>query len=151
MANYYSGTKGSLFVGDADSSIDTAADEVAKVRSWSFSASTSTLETVSLGDHDRTIISGISSASGSASIYYYATSTTGNNNSGVLSSKIIDTIIPSSSGERPKVRFRLQSDANHRIDFDAVITNFSMTNAVGEVMSANVEFDVDGIPLNNDF
>lgn len=151
MANYYSGTKGSLFVGDADQGISTAQDEVAKVRSWSFSASTSTLETVSLGDFDRTIISGISSASGSASIYYYAATTTGSKNSGVLSSNIIDTIIPSSTQERPKVRFRLQSDSNHRIDFDAVITNFSMTNAVGEVMSATVEFDVDGIPVNNKF
>ena len=151
MAHYYSGTKGKLFVGDADEGISVAQDQVAKVRSWSFSASTSTLETVSLGDFDRTIISGISSASGSASIYYYADTTTGENNSGVLSSKIISTIIPSSSKERPKVRFRLQSDANHRIDFDAVITNFSMTNAVGEVMSANVEFDVDGIPLAQRF
>ena len=151
MAHYYSGTKGTLFVGDADSAIDPTADEVAKVRSWSFSASTSTLETVSLGDFDRTIISGISSASGSASIYYYAADTSATNNSGVLSTKIIDTIIPSTSIERPKVRFRLQSDAHHRIDFDAVITNFSMTNAVGEVMSANIEFDVDGIAPFNRF
>ena len=151
MANYYSGTKGKLFVGDADQNIDTAQDEVAKVRSWSFSVSTSTLETVSLGDFDRTIISGISSASGSASIYYYADTTTGIKNSGVLSSKIISSIIPTTSQERPKVRFRLQSDNQHRIDFDAVITNFSMTNAVGEVMSANVEFDVDGIPLAQRF
>ena len=151
MANFYSGSKGRLYVGDASEAITTSEDEVVKVRSWSFTLNTAVLETVSLGDHDRTIISGISSASGSASIYYYATSTTGTSNSGVLSSKIIDTIIPSSTGERPKVRFRLQSDAKHRIDFDAVITNFSMTNAVGEVMSANVEFDVDGIPLNNDF
>ena len=146
MANYYSGSKGRLFVGDAETAIDTAADEAVKVRSWSFTVNTAVLETVSLGDHDRTIISGISSGSGSASIYYYAESTTEQNNSGVLSSKIISTILPSSSSERPKVRFRLQADDNHRIDFDAVITSFSMTNAVGEVMSADISFEAHGAP-----
>ena len=151
MANYYSGSKGKLFVGDAETSIDTAADEAFKVRSWSFTVNTAVLETVSLGDHDRTIISGISSGSGSASIYYYAESTTEQNNSGVLSSKIISTILPTSSSERPKVRFRLQADDNHRIDFDAVITSFSMTNAVGEVLSADVSFDIDGRSHSNRF
>tara|TARA_Y100000114_G_scaffold123407_1_gene118967 strand:- start:245 stop:700 length:456 start_codon:yes stop_codon:yes gene_type:complete len=151
MANFYSGSKGKLFVGDADEGISVAADEVAKVRSWSFTVNTAVLETVSLGDHDRTIIPGISSGSGSASIYYYAETTTGENNSGVLSSKIISTIITSTSKERSRVRFRLQSDADHRIDFDAVITSLNMTNSVGEVLSANVNFDIDGIAHFNKF
>ena len=151
MANFYSGSKGKLFVGDADEGISVAADEVAKVRSWSFTVNTAVLETVSLGDHDRTIIPGISSGSGSASIYYYAETTTGENNSGVLSSKIISTIITSTSKERSRVRFRLQSDADHRIDFDAVITSLSMTNSVGEVLSADVNFDIDGIAHFNKF
>ena len=151
MANFYSGSKGKLFVGDADEGISVAADEVAKVRSWSFTVNTAVLETVSLGDHDRTIIPGISSGSGSASIYYYAETTTGENNSGVLSSKIISTIITSTRKERSKVRFRLQSDADHRIDFDAVITSLSMTNSVGEVLSADVSFEIDGIAHFNKF
>ncbi len=151
MANFYSGSKGKLFVGDADEAISVAQDQVAKVRSWSFTINTAVLETVSLGDHDRTIIPGITSGSGSASIYYYAETTTGEKNSGVLSSKIISTIMPDSSGERSKVRFRLQSDADHRIDFDAVITSLSMTNSVGEVLSADVNFDIDGIAPFNKF
>ena len=150
MANFYSGSKGRLYVGDASEAITTSEDEVVKVRSWSFTLNTAVLETVSLGDHDRTIIPGISSGSGSASIYYYAETTTGENNSGVLSSKIISTIMPSSS-EKQKVRFRLQSDNNHRIDFDAIITSLSMTNAVGEVLSADVSFDIDGNAHNNKF
>lgn len=150
MANFYSGSKGKLFVGDANQAITSSEDEVAKVRSWSFTLNTAVLETVSLGDHDRTIIPGISSGSGSCSIYYYAETTTGENNSGVLSSKIISSIMPSSS-ERPKVRFRLQSDGNHRVDFDAIITNLTMTNSVGEVLSANVDFDIDGNAHGNKF
>ena len=150
MANFYSGSKGKLFVGDADEGISVAQDQVVKVRSWSFTINTAVLETVSLGDHDRTIIPGISSGSGSCSIYYYAETTSGENNSGVLSSKIISAIMPSSS-ERPKVRFRLQSDGNHRVDFDAIITSLTMTNSVGEVLSADVSFDIDGNAHGNKF
>tara|TARA_Y100000114_G_C11623682_1_gene260896 strand:+ start:34 stop:486 length:453 start_codon:yes stop_codon:yes gene_type:complete len=150
MANFYSGSKGRLYVGDASEAITTSEDEVVKVRSWSFTLNTAVLETVSLGDHDRTIIPGISSGSGSASIYYYAETTTGENNSGVLSSKIISAIMPSSS-EKQKVRFRLQSDNNHRVDFDAIITGLTMTNSVGEVLSADVSFDIDGNAHSNKF
>ena len=150
MANFYSGSKGKLFVGDASQAITSSEDEVVKVRSWSFTLNTAVLETVSLGDHDRTIIPGISSGSGSCSIYYYAETTSGENNSGVLSSKIISAIMPSSS-ERPKVRCRLQSDGNHRVDFDAIITSLTMTNSVGEVLSADVSFDIDGNAHGNKF
>ena len=150
MANFYSGSKGKLFVGDASQAITSSEDEVVKVRSSSFTLNTAVLETVSLGDHDRTIIPGISSGSGSCSIYYYAETTSGENNSGVLSSKIISAIMPSSS-ERPKVRFRLQSDGNHRVDFDAIITSLTMTNSVGEVLSADVSFDIDGNAHGNKF
>jgi len=151
MAKFYSGQDGKLFVADGVQTIDTAADEIAKVRSWSFTVNTSVLETVSLGDFDRTLISGITSTTGSCSIYYYADDVTAENNAGNLSPRIIDKIIPSTSGERPKVRFRLQVDANHRIDIDAVITSFAMTNSVGEVMAADVSFEADGKPSSIKF
>ena len=40
---------------------------------------------------------------------------------------------------------------NHRIDFDAIITSLSMTNSVGEVLSADVSFDIDGNAHGNKF
>ena len=151
MAKYYSGQDGKLFVANGVETIDSNSDEIAKVRSWSFTVNTSVLETVSLGDFDRTIIPGITSTTGSCSIYYYADNTTGENNANRLSPRIIDKILPNTSGERPKVRFRLQADANHRIDIDAVITGFDMTNSVGEVMAANVSFEADGKPSSIKF
>ena len=151
MAKFYSGQDGKLFVADGVNTIDTAADEIAKVRSWSFTVNTSVLETVSLGDFDRTLISGITSTTGSCSIYYYADDVTSENNANNLSPRIISKILPDTSGERPKVRFRLQVDANHRIDIDAVITSFAMTNSVGEVMSADVSFEADGKPSSMKF
>ena len=151
MSKFYSGQDGKLFVADGVNTIDTAADEIAKVRSWSFTVNTSVLETVSLGDFDRTIIPGITSTTGSCSIYYYADNTSGTNNANRLSPRIISKILPDTSGERPKVRFRLQVDSNHRIDIDAVITSFDMTNGVGEVMAANVSFEADGKPSSMKF
>ena len=151
MAKFYSGQDGKLFVANGVHTIDTAADEIAKVRSWSFTVNTSVLETVSLGDFDRTLISGITSTTGSCSIYYYADDVTSENNANNLSPRIISKILPDTSGERPKVRFRLQVDANHRIDIDAVITSFAMTNSVGEVMAADVSFEADGKPSSMKF
>ena len=147
MSKFYSGQDGTLFIDNEGSDIDTG-DEAAKIRSWSLTVNTSVLETVSLGDFDRTIIPGITSITGSASIYYYADNTATGNNANRLSPRIISKILPTTSGERQKVRFRLQVDSNHRIDIDAVITSFVMTNSVGEVMAADVSFEADGLPKN---
>ncbi len=62
---FYSGQDGKLY-------IDGSASEAAKVVSWSFSASQSTLDTTSLSDTDRTLIEGIRSISGSCQIYYHS-------------------------------------------------------------------------------
>ena len=150
MSKFYSGQDGVMLATNADSALQHT-DKIAKVRSWSFTINTSVLETVSLGDFDRTIIPGITSTTGSASIYYYAEATGNSHNSGLLSTKILDKILPRSgdtpnSSERPKVKFRLEVDANHYIDIQGVITSFAMTNSVGEVMAADVSFEADGIP-----
>jgi len=155
MAKYYSGQDGKLFVDGANDNINST-DEVAKVRSWSFTLNTAVLETVSLGDFDRTIIPGISSVTGSCSIYYYAESTGASHNSGRLSSEILNAALPRSgnnpiSRERSKIRLRLQVDSKHFIDLKAVITSVSMQNSVGEVMAAEVNFEGDGIPIGTTY
>ena len=153
MSKFYSGQDGKLFVDEENLGISNT-DEIAKVRSWAFTINTAVLETVSLGDFDRTIITGMTSTTGSASIYYYAESTSGSHNSGRLSSFILDRILPRSgntpsSEERAKVKLRLQVDSNHYIDMKAVITSFVMTNSVGEVMAADISFEADGIPTES--
>lgn len=155
MSKFYSGQDGKLFVDNENNGIQVT-DQVAKVRSWSFTINTAVLETVSLGDFDRTIIPGITSTTGSASIYYYAEATNASHNSGRLSNRIIDRILPRSSNtpsssERAKVKFRLEVDSKHYIDMNAVITGFTMSNAVGEIMAADVSFEADGIPLESTY
>jgi len=160
MSKFYSGQDGQLFVNNENETIQ-ATDQIAKVRSWSFTINTSVLETVSLGDFDRTIIPGITSTTGSASIYYYADSPNNPRNANgpnqLLSDQIIQKILPRSSSNtgipsselRPKVKFRLGVDAKHYIDIKGVITSFSMTNSVGEIMAADISFEADGIPTEN--
>ena len=65
MAGFYSGQDGRLYVND---------NFVSKVRSWSFTVNQAVLETVSLEDTDRTLIPGIRSVTGNASLYYYQSS-----------------------------------------------------------------------------
>ena len=155
MSKFYSGQDGKLFVDEQNNSIQNG-DGVAKVRSWSFTINTAVLETVSLGDFDRTIIPGMTSTTGSASIYYYADSTSATHNSGRLSTFILDKILPRSgntpsSEARAKVKLRLQVDSNHYIEMKAVITSFAMTNSVGEVMAADISFEADGIPTESKY
>ena len=155
MSKFYSGQDGKLFVDEQNNSIQNG-DGVAKVRSWSFTINTAVLETVSLGDFDRTIIPGMTSTTGSASIYYYADSTSATHNSGRLSTFILDKILPRSgntpsSEGRAKVKLRLQVDSNHYIEMKAVITSFAMTNSVGEVMAADISFEADGIPTESKY
>ena len=151
MANFYSGQDGQLFV-------DNAASPVAKVRSWSFTASQAVLETVSLEDTDRTIIPGIRSITGSCSIYYYSESGSNTGEGGV--STLLQKFVKPSGGstagtakttKASNVRLKLLIDDGSTdkrfIDFYAYITSLSMTNAVGQVLAADISFEVDGAPL----
>ena len=145
MAGFYSGKEGQLFIDGT---------QVAKVRSWSFSFNQAVLETVSLEDTDRTIIHGIRSYTGSASVYYYQDVAGGG--AGQLSTLINNIIKTGSSAgdgvnaESVAMTFRLKikdgSTAGRFIEFQAIPTSFSITSAVGEVTAADISFEVNGAP-----
>ena len=147
MAGFYSGKEGQLFIDGT---------QVAKVRSWSFSFNQAVLETVSLEDTDRTIIHGIRSYTGSASVYYYQDVAGGG--AGQLSTLINNIIKTGSSAgdgvnaESVAMTFRLKikdgSTAGRFIEFSAIPTSFTMTSAVGEVTAADISFEVNGAPTN---
>ena len=149
MAGFYSGQDGRLIVNDST---------VAKVRSWSFTANQAVLETSSLEDTDRTLIPGIRSVTGSCSLYYYQETAGGTTDTGTLLSNLI-TANSGSGGEqgggtKSTVKFELKVlDGNNdrSITFYAYITSLSMTNSVGEVLSADVSFEVNGAVTGLDF
>ena len=148
MSGFYSGKEGQLFIGG---------DPVAKVRSWSFTFNQAILETVSLEDTDRTIIPGIRSYTGNASIYYYQDNAGGG--SGALSTLIngmIKTAISAGDGTNAEssknLTFKLNikdgSQFGRFIEFAAQPTSMTMTNSVGEVLAANINFEVNGAPTS---
>ena len=149
MAGFYSGQDGRLIVNDST---------VAKVRSWSFTANQAVLETSSLEDTDRTLIPGIRSVTGSCSLYYYQETAGGTTDTGTLLSNLI-TANSGSGGEqgggtKGTVKFELKildGNTNRSITFYAYITSLSMTNSVGEVLSADVSFEVNGAVTGLDF
>ena len=142
MSGFYSGQDGRLIVNDST---------VAKVRSWSFTANQAVLETSSLEDTDRTLIPGIRSVTGSCSLYYYQQTAGGTTDTGTLLSNLI-TANSGSGGEqgggtKSTVKFEFSirdGNTNRSITFYAYITSLSMTNSVGEVLSADVSFEVNG-------
>ena len=149
MSGFYSGQDGRLIVNDST---------VAKVRSWSFTANQAVLETSSLEDTDRTLIPGIRSVTGSCSLYYYQETAGGTTDTGTLLSNLI-TANSGSGGEqgggtKSTVKFELKvldGNTNRSITFYAYITSLSMTNSVGEVLSADVSFEVNGAVTGLDF
>ena len=149
MAGFYSGQDGRLIVNDST---------VAKVRSWSFTANQAVLETSSLEDTDRTLIPGIRSVTGSCSLYYYQETAGGTTDTGTLLSNLI-TANSGSGGEqgggtKGTVKFELKildGNNNRSITFYAYITSLSMTSSVGEVLSADVSFEVNGAVTGLDF
>ena len=149
MSGFYSGQDGRLIVNDST---------VAKVRSWSFTANQAVLETSSLEDTDRTLIPGIRSVTGSCSLYYYQETVGGTTDTGTLLSNLI-TANSGSGGEqgggtKSTVKFELKvldGNTNRSITFYAYITSLSMTNSVGEVLSADVSFEVNGAVTGLDF
>ena len=149
MSGFYSGKEGELLIND---------DLVARVRSWSFNFNQSVLETVSLGDTDRTIVNGIRSYTGNASIYYYQTSP--GSGSGKLTNLIQNTIKaagnPGENGTSEaisfKFRFRIKdgSASGRFIQFQGIVTSLTMTSTVGEVTAGDITFEANGAPTGID-
>ena len=173
-ASYYSGLDGEMMM-----KFNGVWKPLAKVRNWSFSQSMAVLETTTLGSTDRTLVDGVRSLSGSCSIYYYADEQDLANQYGAddLLRRIMKPYKPIVSSTDPlgadlgttlrsgKASFKLQVDHNRSgigngpgegdlerfLFINAYITNFTMTMAVGEVMSADVTFESDGAPIENTF
>ena len=150
MAGYYSGKEGELLINGT---------KVAKVRSWSFTFNQAILETVSLEDTDRTIIPGIRSYTGNASIYYYQDSAgSGSGSLSTLINNVIKTGSSAGDGSNTesttnfvfKLRIKDGSSSGRFIQFAAQPTSLTMNNSVGEVMAADLNFEVNGAPTDLD-
>jgi hypothetical protein len=144
---YYSGRDGELLIDGV---------KAGKVRSWSVSASASTLDTTTLEDTDRTVIYGVRSMTGNCSLFYYADNATtkAGNDASVLLNKIIKarttSTEPGTAADPETVTLRLRisdgTTSGKYIEGSVLITSVSMSMAVGEVLAAEVAFEFNGAP-----
>ena len=150
---YFSGSDGSLLF-----DVNGNWTKVARATNWSLSTSQSSLDTTTLEDTDRTVIPGIRTTSGSCTVFYYQESAGSNaqNQCSVIVEKLLkERTQTDKAGQAAKpdlVKFRMRiadgSTEGKKIDVEAYLTGASMRMAVGEVLAAELTFDVVGAPLS---
>ena len=157
--SYFSGRNGKLSIKDADAS---SYREIGRMRDWTVSATTETIDTTCLMDLDKTILPGLRSYSGTATLLYY---NTGTNSTTDIDNITKDTFkagnnsytaaeFGNTANEPETVKLQLKLDnrggsGNSRIiEMFAVITGFNMTCSVGEVVSADISWTGHGAPSN---
>ena len=145
---YMSGQHGKLFAKPLGSGSNT---EVGRLTNWSLTLQQSVLDTTTLQDTDRTIINGVRSYSGQATMFYYNEN---NSNVNILTEKFIATNESASVGavdygrnkppEYMQIELRLVGESNRRILINAQISSFSITCSTGEVVTAEIGFEGTG-------
>jgi len=138
---YYSGTQGELYIDSV---------KAAKVRNWSFSSSLGLLDTTTLGDTDSTSTPGIRTNTGSCQLFYYAPSAVvgENNSASTLINKLLKAGTEGVAAEAEEVVLKLAvtqgNGSTSYVQGPAYLTSVSMSCAVGEVLSADVSFQING-------
>lgn len=152
---YFSGQHGRLEVGGTSGSYT----EVGRIRNWSYTSQQSTLDTTCLKDTDKTIINGVRSVTGQASLLYYEESTSNVELLGGYLMKPGGTSFDSPnfgangfSNEPQLCRIRLSiaggtTSSSRAIAMYAYITSFAMSCSVGEVISAEIAWEAHGAPF----
>lgn len=127
---YFTGKGGSL-------AVDSVA--VGRVSSWSFSSTTDVTDVSKIGDCDRSYEPTARASQGTANVWY----TDEADGAQSLLSKIIRT---DSAHVSPRVLFSLKYGLNgeKQIRFYGYITSANLACSFGEVMQAQVGFQVDG-------
>lgn len=124
----------------------------AKVQNWQFQSQQTMLSAQSFGDTDQVLIPDLRTLSGSAQLYYYQVTA----GSGGDVTKLINKCIKGGSGsataESQPVVLRLRiadgSTTGRYIELSAYLTGISLGVTVGEVVSAQVQFQADGAPTS---
>ena len=154
---YYSGQHGRLVYTTVGSGGQTT-KTVAAVRNWTFSSSMSTLDVTTLGDTDRRSTNGLRSHKGQCQIFYWTDNV--NTNSNNAASEFVGMLLKTSKGvtdeeigradqaEETSLQFKIEdgTSAGRLVVFRARITGVAMTMAVGEVLSANINWEAIGAP-----
>ena len=161
---FLSGNSGSIEFGPA-SIVDIPADTGwrttdTKITSWTLSTSASLLDTTTLGDYDKSSVSGIRTTSGTLRLYYYTTPGTngviqGNidNNSASFFIHMLQRASNEADPASVPLKLRLYLDDQNKtgslntrdyVDLEANLTSVSFGSNVGELVAVDVTFEATG-------
>jgi hypothetical protein len=133
MAKAYTGRDGRLLIDGV---------EQIKVSNWSLTGTLEVLETTTLGDSQRTYAPGVQEFNGSATLLYYNDS--GRNDAATALKNVlrVDGVADSDTVD---LRLRLVEGAtNHDVRLTAYVTSVTFGANVGEVSSADINFQGTG-------
>jgi hypothetical protein len=134
MAKAYSGRDGQLLI-DGTTQI--------KVTNWSIQADAEMLEITTLGDNQRSYTPGVQGFTGSATLLYYKDDTD-RNDAATLLKKVIKTAgISNTDTVDLRLRF-VDGTITNDIRMTAYVTSVSTSVGVGEVSSAQINFQATG-------
>jgi hypothetical protein len=134
MAKVFTGKDGRLLLDGIDQ---------VKVTNWSLTGNLEMLETTSLGDNQRSYCPGVQEFSGSATLLYY-NDDTGRNDAALALRKVL-RIDGVNEGDTVDMRLRLvEGNTNHDVRMATYITSVSFGASVGEVGSAQINFQGTG-------
>ena len=133
MARQYSGQDAALYVDGA---------KVGRVTAWSIDGNVDALETTTLGDFARSYMQGLEAYSGSLTLLYYENTSNAIEGSSLLEDVFRTTAAPTATHG---LELRLSNGSKTRsIGFKAVITSSSISASVGDIVTAELSFDVTG-------
>ena len=107
---------------------------ISKIRNWSMTVNKNAIETTTLGLYDRTYISGLRGATGSASMFFDPT-----DNDAVT---FLNTIWSQDNDE--EVEFVFDRLNNEEVKGVGFITSIGTTVSVGEAQACEIQFQISG-------
>lgn len=131
-ARYFTGIDGALLIGGT---------QVAKVRSWSLTATAETIETTTTADYARTYVFGRQGWSGSCTALYYENSAGALAIQPLLSNTIRTTSLPSTTTQTLK----LQLTSARAIEATVLINSAAITATAGDIVEVSIDFVVTGL------
>ena len=144
----YTGQHGLLYHESNASGVGGSLVEAAKVKNWQINMTQAMLEVTSLGDTWTDRLGGAKSITGTCELIYYR-----DDGKDGTASKLFDRFFQQTTkANNYSLLFRLRQDGvNSDLQFNGLISSFTMNCTVGEVVSAQVTFESDGEPVRTNF
>ena len=149
--SYFSGQNGQLFIQPAGTG---SLQDVGSLRNWTLNCQMPVLDTTTMCDTDRTILPGVRSFTGQATLLYYAEKSS---NVRLMTQDFVygkktssvgyqsDTFGKNAAPNASYITLRLWDGKTRDIKFYCYITSFNISCAVGEVVSSEIAWEGHGI------